>query len=117
MASARPIKLPPRRSGLAAITRRQNLPTLGLVAVAVALAALIGHDIFFPSSPNLAAALSDRLVLLGDGAVVADGPPGEVLRPEVFSEVYGLAMGRVDLPGGAAPLLYPEAMVQPPSAP
>src|SRR5437588_4501892 len=65
MASARPIKLPPRRSGLAAITRRQNLPTLGLVAVAVALAALIGHDIFFPSSPNLAAALSTFTVSNG----------------------------------------------------
>src|SRR4029077_20882792 len=67
MASARPIKLPPRRTGLAAVARRQNLPTLGLAAVALALAVLIGHDVFFPGNPNLVAALQTFTV--GTGTV------------------------------------------------
>ena len=67
MATARPIKLPPRRTGLAAVARRQNLPKLGLAAVALALAVLIGHDVFFPSNPNLVAALQTFTV--GTGTV------------------------------------------------
>jgi multidrug efflux pump subunit AcrA (membrane-fusion protein) len=65
MATARPIKLPPRRTGLSAIARRQNLPTLGLAVVALALVGLIGHDIFFPANPSLTAALQTFTVANG----------------------------------------------------
>ena len=67
MATARPIKLPPRRTGLAAIARRQTISTLGLAAVTLALAVLIGHDVFFPANANLAAALST--ITVGSGTV------------------------------------------------
>jgi len=79
MASARPIKLPPRRTGLAAVVRRQSLPTLGLAAVALALAVLIGHDVFFPSNANLAAALSTFTV--GTGTVTNSVSSSGTLMP------------------------------------
>jgi iron complex transport system ATP-binding protein len=37
---------------------------------------------------NLAARYADRLLLLDHGVVVAEGPPAEVLRPEVVSAVF-----------------------------
>ena len=51
---------------------------------------MASHDL------NLAAALSDRAVLLDEGAVAAEGTPGEVLREEVLSRVYGVPMKRVE---------------------
>jgi iron complex transport system ATP-binding protein len=35
-----------------------------------------------------AARFMDRLVLMNEGAVVADGPPAEVLRPDLLASVY-----------------------------
>ncbi|HEY7527437.1 MAG TPA: ABC transporter ATP-binding protein [Candidatus Limnocylindria bacterium] len=40
---------------------------------------------------NLAAAFAPRVVLLDDGRVAADGPPGEVLTPETIQRVFGVA--------------------------
>jgi iron complex transport system ATP-binding protein len=57
---------------------------------------MASHDL------NLAAAMSDRLVLLDGGAVAAEGPPREVLREDVLSRVYGVRMRRVDDARGAA---------------
>lgn len=37
---------------------------------------------------SLAAAWSDRIALLGGGRVVVDGPPREVLRSDLLSEIY-----------------------------
>jgi iron complex transport system ATP-binding protein len=37
---------------------------------------------------NLAARYADRLLLLDKGAVVAEGPPADVLRPETVSAVF-----------------------------
>jgi len=47
-----------------------------------ALAAI--HDL------ELAARFCDRLVLLHQGRIVANGPPAAVLRPELLAEVYGV---------------------------
>ncbi len=57
---------------------------------------------------NLAAAFADRLVLLQDGAVAADGPPDEVLDPELLTRVYGVRMERLTREG-KPPLLVPDA--------
>ena len=64
MAVSRPLKLPPRPTGLAAVVQRRNLPTIGLVAIVLALAILIGHDVFFPPAATTAATQT---------ATVADG--------------------------------------------
>jgi iron complex transport system ATP-binding protein len=38
---------------------------------------------------NLAARFADRMLLLSAGRVAAEGPPGEVLRPDTLREVFG----------------------------
>ena len=54
---------------------------------------IASHDL------NLAAALADRLVLLAGGAVAADGPVADVLRPDLLERVYGVPMDRLDREG------------------
>ena len=68
---------------------------------------MASHDI------NLAAAMSDRLVLLSNGCIAASGAPAEVLRPDIFSQVYGLPMRRVEAAPGGIPLLHPELILNP----
>jgi multidrug efflux pump subunit AcrA (membrane-fusion protein) len=65
MAVARPLKLPPRPTGLARVISRRNLPTLSLAVIALALTALIGRDVFFPPTTNLASTLSTFTVASG----------------------------------------------------
>ena len=55
---------------------------------------MASHDL------NLAAALADRAVLLDSGTVAAEGPPGDVLREKVLSDVYGVRMRLVEGEGG-----------------
>ena len=47
---------------------------------------------------NLAAAFASRVVVLRQGRIAADGPPKEVLREELLSEVFDVAL-RVDAEG------------------
>jgi len=56
---------------------------------------------------NQSAAFADRLILLRDGAVVAEGAAAEVLRAEVLSEVYGVELECIDRPG-KAPIVLPK---------
>jgi ABC-type cobalamin/Fe3+-siderophores transport system ATPase subunit len=58
---------------------------------------LASHDL------NVAASLSDRLVLLCAGAVAAAGPPGDVLVPALLERVYGVPMDRIDRGADRAP--------------
>ncbi|GEM_PF-142348 len=65
----------------------------GLIAVVVC------HDI------NLAARYADRMVLLADGAVKADGTPWEVVTPGTIMEAYGLDCDVTDA-GGRPYIVY-----------
>jgi multidrug efflux pump subunit AcrA (membrane-fusion protein) len=65
MAVARPIKLPPRPTGLARVVSRKNLPTLALAAVVLVLVGLIGRDVFFPPSATTSAGLRLATVAMG----------------------------------------------------
>ena len=67
---------------------------------------MASHDL------NLAAALADRLVILNEGTVAADGSPIQVLQTSILSSVYGTSVGRFDPPGGRAPIVYPEIMLE-----
>jgi iron complex transport system ATP-binding protein len=51
---------------------------------------------------TLAGRYGDRVVLLAGGKVVADGPPGEVLRADVLSDLYGTPVQVIDVDGGLA---------------
>jgi iron complex transport system ATP-binding protein len=52
-----------------------------------------GHDL------NLAGAFADRMVLLHEGGVAAEGTADDVMRPDVLSRVYGVQMQRVEVDG------------------
>ncbi|GLF95014.1 ABC transporter ATP-binding protein [Streptomyces yaizuensis] len=55
-----------------------------------------------------AARFADRIVALRDGVVAADGPPHEVVTPELLAGVFGVA-GRVGTdPEGGWPVCYPD---------
>ena len=62
---------------------------------------MASHDI------NLAAGMSDRLVLLHSGAIAAEGAPADVLQPQRLTDVYGIPMRRIESPSGGIPLLHP----------
>src|SRR5574337_1843067 len=41
---------------------------------------------------NLSSLYFDRLVLLSSGRIVADGPPDQVIRPDMIREVFGVSV-------------------------
>ena len=61
---------------------------------------MASHDL------NLAAALADRVILLKDGEIVAEGTPDAALQPNLLADVYGVAMQRIDRDG--KPLIFPK---------
>jgi iron complex transport system ATP-binding protein len=63
-------------------------------------ALVVSHDL------DLAARTSDRLALLAGGQLVEVGPPGQVLRPEVLHQAFGIEAQVVAGPDGA-PLVVP----------
>jgi cobalamin transport system ATP-binding protein len=65
------------------LRREQNLTVLSTM-----------HDL------GLAGQFADRLVLLADGKLVADGTPDEVLTEKLLSDVYGVSVEIVEGRGG-----------------
>lgn len=49
---------------------------------------------------NLAAAFAPRVAILDDGRVVADGPPAEVLSPDLVRRVFGVRVDEARTPDG-----------------
>jgi ABC-type cobalamin/Fe3+-siderophores transport system ATPase subunit len=43
---------------------------------------------------NIAGAFADRMILLHEGRIIANGSPNEVLQPDVLSPVYGVPLAR-----------------------
>lgn len=70
----------------------------GLARHRDAAVVLVLHDI------NMAARFCDRIVALRAGAVLADGPPAAVMRPDLLETLYGLPMAVLGR-DGAGPLL------------
>lgn len=64
---------------------------------------MVLHDL------SLAARYCDRLVLLSEGRVIADGTPWEVLTPEALLEAFGLRALVVADPVTGAPMVVPVA--------
>jgi iron complex transport system ATP-binding protein len=62
---------------------------------------MVLHDL------TLAGRYSDRLIVVGEGRVVADGSPWEVLTPGVLREAFGLEALVIPDPSSGAPLIVP----------
>lgn len=86
----------------------QQLDVLSLVRDSGLTVLTALHDL------NLAAAHCDLLYVLDHGALVAGGPPHEVLTPDLLAQVFGVRAHRVAHPvSGAVHLLFERL---PPSA-
>lgn len=70
-------------------------------AVAGVAVVVVLHDL------TLAASYADRVVLLDDGRVRADGPPREVLRPDLLGEVYRHPVQVLDDPHSGGLIVTP----------
>jgi iron complex transport system ATP-binding protein len=62
---------------------------------------MVLHDL------NLAARYADELVAMKDGAVVAQGDPGDVVTRELIASVFGLECRVIADPVSGAPLVLP----------
>ena len=62
---------------------------------------MVLHDL------GLAARFSDRLVVVHDGGILADGAPWEVLTPEVLRTAFGLDALVIPDPSTGTPLVVP----------
>ena len=61
--------------------------------------AVVLHDL------NLAATHAQRIIVVSAGSIVADGPPPEVLRDDLLSEVYRRPLAVIDHPFRDVPLV------------
>lgn len=66
----------------------------GLTVIAVL------HDI------NMAARYCDHLVALRGGEMIAQGNPAEMMQSETLEQIYGIPMGILPHPSGAAPVSF-----------
>lgn len=81
-----------------ALDLRHQLEVLGQIKKAVARRGAIGvvalHDL------NLAARFADNLILLGEGRILAQGSPSEVLRADEIAKTYGVDIETTTGPKG-----------------
>ncbi|WP_240529588.1 ABC transporter ATP-binding protein [Streptomyces mangrovisoli] len=68
---------------------------------------MVLHDL------GLAARYSDRLVVIGEGGVLADGDPADVLEPTMLERAFGLRARVIPDPVTGTPLVLPEADEEP----
>jgi iron complex transport system ATP-binding protein len=62
---------------------------------------MASHDL------NLATAYADRLILLHEGSIAADGEPSAVMQPDILSRAYEVRIERVDRGPGQPPAVFP----------
>ena len=67
---------------------------------------LVLHDL------NQAARYSDRMIVLREGDIFADGSPNEVLTAELLAEVFNVHATILNDPGSGAPICVPQATVR-----
>lgn len=80
--------------------RLEVLEIVRALAAGGASALVVSHDL------GLAARFCDRLVLLGEGCILASGAPREVLVPETLRAAFGIEASIVLAPDGT-PLVAP----------
>jgi iron complex transport system ATP-binding protein len=65
---------------------------------------MASHDL------NLAGAFADRLILLSEGKLVADGEPGRVLNPQILEPVYGVPLVQMNTVETQLPVIVPKVI-------
>lgn len=70
-------------------------------------AATGGAVVIIVHNLDLAGAYADRIAMIAHGTLVAQGPPAEVLRADLISEVYDYPVTIVTDPNTGAPLVVP----------
>ena len=83
--------------------RLEVLTVVRELAAAGASALVVSHDL------GIAARFCDRLVLLGNGQILASGPPREVLTPETLRAAFGIE-AEVSLATDGVPVVVPRAL-------
>ena len=63
---------------------------------------VISHDV------NLCSRFADRMVLLSEGEVLADGPPAQVVTTEIMSRAYQTRVTVRSVAGLSVPQVFPE---------
>jgi iron-siderophore transport system ATP-binding protein len=71
---------------------------------------LVLHDL------NQACRYGNHLIAMRDGAIVAEGPPGEIVSEALVGEVFGVAVRVVPDPETDRPLVIPRARTAPGSS-
>jgi iron complex transport system ATP-binding protein len=59
----------------------------------------VSHDV------NVAARFADELVVMRDGAVLAAGPPEQVVRQDILRQAYDVEIDLVPVEGSPVPLV------------
>jgi iron complex transport system ATP-binding protein len=62
---------------------------------------MVLHDL------NLATRYSDNLIVMREGAILAQGHPRDVITPELLHEAFGLRARVIDDPVSDRPLIVP----------
>jgi iron complex transport system ATP-binding protein len=57
--------------------------------------------------PNLAARHADRIALLADGTILAQGAPREMMRADLIERCFGFSVRMLDAGAGAPPVAVP----------
>ncbi|KAF1029639.1 MAG: Hemin import ATP-binding protein HmuV [Burkholderia plantarii] len=57
--------------------------------------------------PNLAARHADRVALLADGTVLAEGVPADIMQPSLIERCFGFAVKMIEAGDGAPPVMIP----------
>ncbi|GAB4328588.1 MAG: ABC transporter ATP-binding protein [Calditrichia bacterium] len=63
----------------------------------------VTHDV------NMAVHFSQRIVVLKEGRIIADGHPQTILKKELIEELYGLQVRLISDPEKSIPIILPEA--------
>lgn len=61
---------------------------------------------------NISAMFADRIVLMADGRVVADGPPGDVLADDRLRDVFGVPLKVNTVPPDNSLFVLPRSAIQ-----